>query len=258
MVILTSSRVDSRLLRAAYALLDVKRVESHRLLKVRNPHARNEWEGEWGDRDLARDPAKARFRKALGFNEDEDDGVFWIAWEDYLRHFDGSQITTNPSAEAWEFCETIDSEWVFRGDNADSELSCFELTIKRPCQVVLTVANVERLQLGFCIVQKDKIAGKPSAWGEWTRQALYSCHAPRPRGSDAADAEQTLLIDRLPMAGGASTTYTIVCHGERAATRSSATRRDALTRTHKPFWLRVLSDAASTRLGTVDVPVQTV
>jgi len=68
-------------------------VGDHRLLKLRNPWGSFEWSGDWGDAsplwathaDVAKkcgvDPAKGA-----------DDGVFWMAWGDFLGYFDSVDV----------------------------------------------------------------------------------------------------------------------------------------------------------------------
>lgn len=61
--------------------------ETLRLLKMRNPHGRGEWNGAWSDgSDLWTDELKDQ----LGW-EERDDGAFFIDYEDYLHHFSNTQ-----------------------------------------------------------------------------------------------------------------------------------------------------------------------
>jgi len=71
--------------------------ETLRLLKMRNPHAGGEWNGDWSDgSDLWTDELKER----LGWVE-ANDGTFFIKYEDYLHHFHKTEahIVLEPRVE---------------------------------------------------------------------------------------------------------------------------------------------------------------
>ena len=78
----------------AYTLLDVREVgepyqdsTKARLLKLRNPWGDGEWKGPWSDDDaMWRTPLGARALQTLGVTF-EDDGTFWLSWEDFQAHF---------------------------------------------------------------------------------------------------------------------------------------------------------------------------
>ena len=92
----------------AYALLEVVSThpEGERLLKLRNPWGRTEWEGRWGDADMAR-PENARMRAKLGWKK-EDDGIFWIGWQDFVQYFTSISICMLPAN--WH-CASAQGEW---------------------------------------------------------------------------------------------------------------------------------------------------
>ena len=76
----------------AYTLLDAREVgepyqDKIRLLKLRNPWGMQEWEGPWSDNDqMWNTPIGSKAKDRLGVTF-EDDGTFWIAWEDFQAHF---------------------------------------------------------------------------------------------------------------------------------------------------------------------------
>jgi hypothetical protein len=65
-----------------YSLLDAQSVRDNRLVLLRNPWGRKEWQGDW-----------SRFSKTWKGNEAENfysklaPGCFWISYEDLLRYF---------------------------------------------------------------------------------------------------------------------------------------------------------------------------
>jgi len=68
----------------AYGILDVREVEQHRLVKLRNPWAdATEWKGDFSDKS----PLWTMYlKKKLNF-KDEDDGEFWMPFSDFTQHF---------------------------------------------------------------------------------------------------------------------------------------------------------------------------
>jgi len=77
----------------AYSILQVRQVDNHRLLQMRNPwggdgktgksNYRGEWNGAWSDKSPE---WEQRYKTLLGW-EDKNDGKFWIAFEDFVRVF---------------------------------------------------------------------------------------------------------------------------------------------------------------------------
>ena len=70
-----------------YTLLDVVEAHGHRFVELRNPWANStEWRGEWSDTSTAwaKNPKVAR---ALEWKPDLNDGVFWMAFDDFCAHY---------------------------------------------------------------------------------------------------------------------------------------------------------------------------
>jgi hypothetical protein len=70
----------------AYGVLDVKMTKDgkHRLVKLRNPWAQFEWKGAWSDNSRM---WNATYKKELDVTV-KDDGVFWMAFEDFAATYD--------------------------------------------------------------------------------------------------------------------------------------------------------------------------
>jgi hypothetical protein len=70
----------------AYSILEVREVDSNRLLKMRNPWGSFEWKGRWSDGAMEWTP---RMRKMLNYAESDegDDGIFWMSYEDFCHKF---------------------------------------------------------------------------------------------------------------------------------------------------------------------------
>ena len=69
---------------AAYVVYDVRFVDGHRLIKLRNPPGdHGEWKGDWGDKSPL---WTRRLKLKLGWS-DEDDGTFWMSFDDFCFAF---------------------------------------------------------------------------------------------------------------------------------------------------------------------------
>lgn len=81
----------------AYCLIDVFDIDinfggggkSVRLLKIRNPHAKETWKGAWSDCSLNWTP---ELRRHLGSSEATKAGMFFMAYEDFLYWFESCTI----------------------------------------------------------------------------------------------------------------------------------------------------------------------
>jgi calpain-15 len=80
-----------------YSILKVKAVYSHKLIQIRNIWGYFNWDGAWSK--------KSHFwtqdiQKVLKPKLNEDDGTFWMSWEDFNAHF--SQINVTKTRESEE------------------------------------------------------------------------------------------------------------------------------------------------------------
>jgi len=75
-----------------------------RLIKLRNPWGQKEWQGDWRDDDPKWGQLTEEQRKELDLTI-EDDGEFWMSFDDYLSIFTHTTIcrvvNINPSDEQW-------------------------------------------------------------------------------------------------------------------------------------------------------------
>ncbi|KAI4160563.1 MAG: hypothetical protein LQ342_005670 [Letrouitia transgressa] len=67
----------------AYSIMEAKELDNFRLLKIRNPWGKKEWEGAWSDGSEEWTPDRMR-RLNHQFG---NDGVFWISYKDLLKNF---------------------------------------------------------------------------------------------------------------------------------------------------------------------------
>ncbi|CAN0887743.1 Calpain-type cysteine protease DEK1 [Linum grandiflorum] len=69
----------------AYSLLQVREVDGHKLVQIRNPWASEvEWNGPWSD---ASPEWTDRMKHKLKHIPQSKDGIFWMSWQDFQIHF---------------------------------------------------------------------------------------------------------------------------------------------------------------------------
>ncbi|XVF19144.1 hypothetical protein REPUB_Repub11eG0083700 [Reevesia pubescens] len=69
----------------AYSLLQVREVDGHKLVQIRNPWANEvEWNGSWSD---SSSEWTDRMRHKLKHVPQSKDGIFWMSWQDFQIHF---------------------------------------------------------------------------------------------------------------------------------------------------------------------------
>eukprot|EP00054_Salpingoeca_dolichothecata_P008770 m.49733 g.49733 ORF g.49733 m.49733 type:complete len:845 (+) comp17946_c0_seq3:46-2580(+) len=85
----------------AYSLIQAKSTSSgHKLLNLRNPWGRFEWNGDWSDSSPL---WTAELREELKVST-ADDGLFWMSFEDFLKYFASLNVCfshTN-TGEEWQ------------------------------------------------------------------------------------------------------------------------------------------------------------
>jgi Calpain family cysteine protease len=72
----------------AYTLIGVKESGDLKLCKIRNPWGQFEWDGDWSDKSCL---WTANTKKIFGWT-DEDDGIFWMSFEDVCKNFIGINV----------------------------------------------------------------------------------------------------------------------------------------------------------------------
>jgi len=89
----------------AYSLIDVKQGvvggQTIRLIRLRNPWGRFEWQGEWGDKSSKwTEEAKRVFKPVLA----DDDGTFFMPYRLFLLNFDHVDIcwAADPNGQPWK------------------------------------------------------------------------------------------------------------------------------------------------------------
>lgn len=95
----------------AYALLDIRKVQRHRLLQLKNPWSHLRWKGKFSELDSIN--WTPELQRALNYDRKSalqfDNGVFWINWESALQFFDVIYMNWNPKLFKYRF--TLHSTW---------------------------------------------------------------------------------------------------------------------------------------------------
>ena len=65
--------------------------KNYRLIRLKNPWGEGEWQGDWSDKSTTWKRLNSKVKEKIGLN-DEDDGEFWMSYEDWLMNFDYCQI----------------------------------------------------------------------------------------------------------------------------------------------------------------------
>nr|XP_009403924.1 PREDICTED: calpain-type cysteine protease ADL1 isoform X1 [Musa acuminata subsp. malaccensis] len=69
----------------AYSILQVREVDGHKLIQIRNPWANEvEWNGPWSDTSPE---WSDRMKHKLKHVPQSKDGIFWMSWQDFQIHF---------------------------------------------------------------------------------------------------------------------------------------------------------------------------
>ena len=120
----------------AYSIMEARELKGKRLLKVRNPWGKREWQGKWSDGSAEWD---AEWMQLLD-HKFGNDGVFWISYEDLLKkyqHFDRTRIFDNEwnVSQAWL---SLDIGW-----SPEYHSTRFLLTVKEKGPVVIVLSQLD-------------------------------------------------------------------------------------------------------------------
>ena len=124
----------------AYSIIDMRQVNPHQLLRIRNPWGQGEWQGDWSD---GWDGWTDTLKKQLDY-VDEDDGTFWMSSKDFAAHFTDVYL-----------CDIIPNRWnrikirgEWKGETAGGCMNNrdtwgnnpqFKLSVSMPTEVVIMI-----------------------------------------------------------------------------------------------------------------------
>ena len=120
----------------AYSIMDAVEAKGHRLVKLRNPWGRKEWDGKWSDGSKE---WTAEWMQLLK-HQFGNDGVFWISYEDLLKkyqHFDRTRIF-GPEWHITQQWTSVHVPW-----SADYHSTKFSLTLQKESPVVIVLSQLD-------------------------------------------------------------------------------------------------------------------
>ena len=95
----------------AYALLDLRSYQNLKFVKLKNPWAEQSWKGRYSSKDLK--SWTPELRKALTYEpeiaEKEDNGIFWIEWQNLIQFFDVCYMSWDP--KMFRFSQKYHGRW---------------------------------------------------------------------------------------------------------------------------------------------------
>ncbi|XP_078428400.1 calpain-type cysteine protease family [Wolffia australiana] len=90
----------------AYSLLQIREVDGHKLIQIRNPWANEvEWNGPWSD---SSDEWTDRIKHKLKYVPQSKEGIFWMSWQDFQVHFRSIYICRLYPPE---MCYSVRGQW---------------------------------------------------------------------------------------------------------------------------------------------------
>lgn len=118
----------------AYAVLQAWEEGDLKLLKLRNPWGRTEWDGDWSDGSKLWTPEMMqKLEHRFG-----DDGIFWISFKDFLKHFPSINRVRLFNSE-WQVAQqwtSVNVPWTV--DYLDTK---FTFAIDKKCPVVIVLTQ---------------------------------------------------------------------------------------------------------------------
>lgn len=138
----------------SYSLIRVAEVqkddETVKLVQLRNPWGGTEWNGKWSD---SSDMWTDELKEELNFTE-EDDGAFWMDWEDVKHYFAFMQI-----------CKVCDDYKYSFEECPDTPEAICKVTIE------------ESGEYTFSVTQKDDRLFSPDSGYEYSEVSIYILNA---------------------------------------------------------------------------------
>jgi hypothetical protein len=155
----------------AYAVLKHFEEGDLKLLKIRNPWGEKEWEGDWADGSRQWTPEMMRkLDHTFG-----DDGVFWMTYKDFLKHFPAINRVRLFNKE-WQVAQqwtSVNVPWTV--EYLDTK---FQFTIEKKCPVVIVLMQPDDryfygLSGRFCYSLHFRVY-KEGEEGRWIVRSMHN------------------------------------------------------------------------------------
>lgn len=118
------------------------------MVKLRNPWSRFEWKGDWSDNSKKWTP---EIVKQVGFEKNDKDGVFWMSFKDYAKHFTHVNV-----------CKYVD-EFQFNSfklyDAPEAACHIVKVRFKESGDQTLSVSQIDKMCFPRQMIE-DKLYGR--------------------------------------------------------------------------------------------------
>ncbi|KAL9119920.1 MAG: hypothetical protein Q9187_003520 [Circinaria calcarea] len=120
----------------AYSIMEAREVKGKRLLRIRNPWGKTEWQGAWSDGSEEWTPEWMELLQHKFGN----DGIFWISYEDILRKYQSFDRTRlfGPEWTVTQRWTTVDVPWT-----ADYNDTKFSVTLEKKGPIVIVLSQLD-------------------------------------------------------------------------------------------------------------------
>ena len=131
----------------AYSVIAANEYKNVRLLNVRNPWGQFEWGGKWSDQD--RESWTPDFIQAFKPDFDEQDGSFWIEYDDFFKYFESLTVC---KIENWRELRIkgkfIKAEEMSSGNETVISQFFYSLQLDTPAHIELGIHQEDERILG--------------------------------------------------------------------------------------------------------------
>ncbi|MCJ1402545.1 hypothetical protein MMC11_005765 [Xylographa trunciseda] len=120
----------------AYSIMEARELNGERLVKIRNPWGKTEWQGAWSDGSSEWTP---EWMQALN-HRFGNDGIFWISYKDLLRRYQSFDRTRLFSGD-WTVTQqwtTVDVPWT-----ADYNDTKFVIKLEKKGPIVIVLSQLD-------------------------------------------------------------------------------------------------------------------
>jgi len=127
----------------AYSVIQVAEFEGQRLVQVRNPWGKVEWNGDWSDRSDCWTPEAIKQLQP----KDKDDGQFWMTYKDFLTCF-----TEVDRCRVFDSSWSVASSWISYNVEPRSH-GRYQIEVKEASQVVVVLSQPDSRYFGGLAVE---------------------------------------------------------------------------------------------------------
>ncbi|KAL4787686.1 hypothetical protein BJX76DRAFT_285250 [Aspergillus varians] len=121
----------------SYSIMDVKEIDGVRLVKLRNPWGKKEWNGPWSDGSEQWTP---QWMEKLD-HKFGNDGFFWISYKDLLKkyqHFDRTRLF-GPEWTVTQQWTSLSVPW-----SADYHTTKFKVNVTKPGPIIFVLSQLDK------------------------------------------------------------------------------------------------------------------